>query len=348
MTYGALVRLVRSVAASFCLAEWCCKNSKESGKLCQCLEGLHGRRVPICEATGDHLMRKSTALVIAAAVFAWASAAWPADYLDAPPTGAIDAGKSTAPIRAGEPTETLLGADAQPSLTVMHSTDLVRVTASESNGAEGAPPDAAVPVEIPTREAIDSGRAQPVFLSVVAPDQVRVGDRFVAVVSAETENDVAQIRFTMRFDPTRLRVISVGAGDLMAQAGAQSRFSYVQDAAQGGLVMEVEENAGGPPVAGGGSVASVEFEAVMPGEIDLALERTTMLDLNGERVAYSLPAPNHLSIGPSRRRARANSGGRVSAARRRTRRIWLRAEARPGKRVGAGRRRERVSVRVRI
>src|SRR5438105_5101149 len=132
-------------------------------------------------------------------------------------------------------------------------TQRVQILAPRSVAATEPATDAVSPA---LREATDSGRAQPVFLSIAAPSTARVGARFTALVNAETENDVSRIVFTLQYDPRIVRVIAARAGDFMAHARASAKFSYAEDSARGRLSIELEQDPGGPPVSGGGSVAA--------------------------------------------------------------------------------------------
>jgi cohesin domain-containing protein len=151
-------------------------------------------------------------------------------------------------------------------------------------------------VSLPLREAIDSGRAQPVFLSIAAPSAIRAGTRFTALINAETENDVSRIAFTLQYDPRIVRVLDASAGDFMAQARASAKFSYAQDPAGGRLSIELEQDPSGPPVSGGGSIAAIDMVALVEGTSELALATVAMFNLNNEGVAFSLPQPHPIAI----------------------------------------------------
>jgi cohesin domain-containing protein len=161
--------------------------------------------------------------------------------------------------------------------------------------ADGSASTATVPA-LPVREAPDTGRAQPVFVSLAAPSTLRVGDRFTALVNVETENDVSRIALTVQYDPRRVRAVSARAGEFMAQAHAAARFSYAQDAAAGRLSIQLDEDPGGPPVSGGNSIAAIEFLASASGTARLSVVDATMFDLNNERVPFALPSPQRMLI----------------------------------------------------
>lgn len=234
-------------------------------------------------------MQRLRALLITVAVIAFALAALRSRHDDAVP--------GRARVTAASPERV---APAQEASGMRAVTAAVQGAARRA--ARQSPPSTSadnVDIDpIPIRQAIDSGQAQPVFLSLVAPAQIHAGERFIALVNAETENDVARMLLTLRFDRRRLRVVSAHAGDFMRHAGAQFEFSYSEEPSSGGITLEIAEDPMGPPIAGGGTVASVEFQAIAGGETEVALDRATMFDLRNEGVAYSLAAASRVAIVP--------------------------------------------------
>jgi len=145
----------------------------------------------------------------------------------------------------------------------------------------------------PVRHATDSGRAQPVFIALMAPPSVHMGEPFRVAVTGESENDFGRVALAVRFDSRILRVTGVRQGDLMAKAGATAAFSYAVDAQEGRVSIELNENEGGNPVSGGGTLCSVAFVGIAPGRTPLSIADVVVEDLDNEGVAYSvLPAPS--------------------------------------------------------
>ncbi len=159
-----------------------------------------------------------------------------------------------------------------------------------------SPSNATADTALPVRRASDSGRAQPVFIGLRAPQTVRVGEPFRIDVTGESENDFARVALAIRFDPRLLRVASAQQGDLMARAGAGVAFSYAVDAQTGRVSIELNENEGRNPVSGGGTLCSVEFIAIAPGRVPLSISEVAVEDLDNERVAYSLLPPSTVAV----------------------------------------------------
>ena len=204
-------------------------------------------------------------------------------------TSASNVGTRTTPNEAsGRVMAEGAGANHTESVAVSPRPASVPVTESPSN----ATTDTALPV----RRASDSGRAQPVFIGLRAPQTARVGEPFRVDVTGESENDFARVALAIRFDPRVLRVASAQQGDLMARAGTGVAFSYVVDAQTGRVSIELNENEGSNPVSGGGTLCSVEFIAIAPGRVPLSISEVAVQDLDNERVAYSLLPPSTVAV----------------------------------------------------
>ena len=142
------------------------------------------------------------------------------------------------------------------------------------------------PEPLPLRAPTDTGRAQPVFLGLAGSSTARVGQVFKLDITVESENDFAGGLLTLAFDATRLRVTAVRAGSFMSQAGASASVSHAVEA-DGRVTIDVSEEAGGPPVSGGGTLVTVEFTPVARGEASVALASAVLRDLNKEGVPAS-------------------------------------------------------------
>lgn len=149
---------------------------------------------------------------------------------------------------------------------------------------------------LPLREASDSGRAQPVFIALRAPQAVLVGQPFSVDITGESENDFARVTLAVKFDPVSLRVAGVRKGDLMARVGATAALSYAVDAQAGRVSIELGEGDAGGLVSGGGTLCSVEFVATASGRTPLSITDVAVGDLNNEGVAYAVLPPAVLDI----------------------------------------------------
>jgi hypothetical protein len=186
--------------------------------------------------------------------------------------------------------------DNEPALTSSPAAASAPAPAQTTAAATPAPAAAPTPAAPPERDAVDSGRAQPVFFNLMGSNEAHVGRPIKIDIAAESENDFASVLVTIQFDAARLQLAAVRPGNLMAQAGAAATLSYAVDAQAGRVAIEVREQAGGPPVSGGGSLASVEFLPRAAGPASVAIASAVVRDLNNEGVSSSTPAPHALTI----------------------------------------------------
>jgi Cohesin domain len=154
----------------------------------------------------------------------------------------------------------------------------------------------AAPLDVPVRRALDSGRAQPVFIALRAPETARLGEPIEVEVTGESENDFARVALGVQFDPRKLRVTGVRQGELMARTGATIDFSYGVDVQAGRVSIQLNQNAGADPVSGGGTLCSIKFVAMVPGPASLSLLDVAVGDQNNEGVAYSVLPPATVAV----------------------------------------------------
>jgi hypothetical protein len=135
-----------------------------------------------------------------------------------------------------------------------------------------------------------------VFFNLMGSNEAQVGRPIKIEIAAESENDFAHVLATIQFDAARLQLAAVRPGNLMAQAGAAATLSYALDAQAGRVAIEVREQAGGPPVSGGGTLAIVEFLPRTAGPASVAITSVVVRDLNNEGVRSSTAAAHTLTI----------------------------------------------------
>lgn len=189
---------------------------------------------------------------------------------------------------------------APPSEAETTARARARPQGAPDRGREAAPgvaPAIVMPAPARPRAAVDSGREQPVFLGIAGPPAARVGQAFTLHVTAESENDVAGGALVLDFDPARLKFSAVRVGQFMAQAGAAVRVGYVVDPRIGRLTIQIAEDAGGPPVSGGGNLLDIDFVAAGPGTTTVTLSAAVLHDLNDEGVTASTLPAHVLTLG---------------------------------------------------
>jgi hypothetical protein len=155
-----------------------------------------------------------------------------------------------------------------------------------------APTD--TPSAPPLRVAVDSGRAQPVFLGWMGKRAAHVGQPFSVDVTAESENDFAGGTLVVEFDAKLMKVAGVRAGSYMSQAGATATLMHAVDA--GRLTIDIAEQAGGPPVSGGGTLLTVEFVPTQRGSARVSMASAVLRDLNNDGVPSSMSGPLFVAV----------------------------------------------------
>jgi hypothetical protein len=154
---------------------------------------------------------------------------------------------------------------------------------------------------LPSPARIANIHSAPATPSLSAPSSARVGDHVTIAVNVESKSaGIASAAFEFDFDRSKLRLLSVTAGDLMMQAGATSKFTY--EAARGGDHVHATLTAdSGDGATGSGSVALMEFEALTDGPAVASLRSFEATD----RAGNTIPIGNSehgtvtLSVDPS-------------------------------------------------
>ena len=118
-----------------------------------------------------------------------------------------------------------------------------------------------------TANVTSAGAVVPGGLNIAwsAPAEIRVGERFSAVLQLSSQEALRSLPLLVGFDPAVLRVASVEEGDFFKQGNAQTNFSQRVDALQGkAFIALVRQSAGGSEsgVNGVGRAVTVNFVAV--------------------------------------------------------------------------------------
>lgn len=139
-----------------------------------------------------------------------------------------------------------------------------------TGGATGAQQAASAPVLPRPASAASSGFS----LTWQAPQQIRSGEQFSAVLQLSSQGPVRGVPLLVGFDPQVLQVVGVVEGDYLKQGNGRTSFSHRIDSAQGKIfVAAVRQNASGADVGvnGNGGVATITFKAIRPGAAKIQL-----------------------------------------------------------------------------
>jgi general secretion pathway protein D len=104
-----------------------------------------------------------------------------------------------------------------------------------------------------------------VGLTWQAPEQVKVGEQFSAVLKVNSQQALRGMPMLLGFDPQMLQVVNVQEGDFFKQGNGQTSFSQRVDAAQGKVfVALVRQNGAGNDagINGTGGLITITFKAL--------------------------------------------------------------------------------------
>ena len=111
------------------------------------------------------------------------------------------------------------------------------------------------------------------------------------LVSAPAGVGISNLGFSLGFDPSVFKVLSVSEGDLVRKANAPSNFSQDVDQAGGQVVIGLSENSG-VAVTGGGSVSVIQLEVIAAkGGSQLSLSRVSAAGANAAQLTANAPPP---------------------------------------------------------
>jgi general secretion pathway protein D len=117
------------------------------------------------------------------------------------------------------------------------------------------------------------GAGQPVMLTVVpsAGDQA-VGSTFQVAVTATNAHDLYSVPLQMQFDPKVLELVNVDAGEMLSRDGLAVALVH-RDEGNGAVTISATRPPGAKGVDGQGTICTLTFKAIAPGNSTLALTR---------------------------------------------------------------------------
>jgi general secretion pathway protein D len=128
------------------------------------------------------------------------------------------------------------------------------------------PPPAATP---PANQTAPTG--SPISLSVVPPTGVQnVGSTFQVSVNAAAARDLFAVPMQLQFNPAVLQLVNVDAGTLLGRDGQAVSIVH-RDEGNGLVTISTSRPPNVQGVTGQGSVATLTFKAVAPGDSNLSL-----------------------------------------------------------------------------
>jgi len=125
-----------------------------------------------------------------------------------------------------------------------------------------------------------------------------VGDQFIVGMVANAPSPLLSAAVSLKYDPNALEVVTVEEGELLKQAGAETRFDHSVDAATGRIAVSVARPASGG-AQGQGRLFNVTFRVKAPSRRS-QIQMTSMSPLGPDNTAmqYSASGPLTLSLRP--------------------------------------------------
>lgn len=120
----------------------------------------------------------------------------------------------------------------------------------------------------------------PVRLQVHAPADVHSGDVFQVRIDIEANGGVREVMLAVTYDMSHLALVGWSEGDFAQQGGVQAELG-AQEPSDGNIEVMFSV-ARGLSVAGAGSMAVLQFEAIKPGTSRVALRDIMATDRSGD------------------------------------------------------------------
>lgn len=138
---------------------------------------------------------------------------------------------------------------------------------------------------LPANTSSSVAAVAPLKLAVVAPGQEPVGSTFQVSVVASGAHDLFGVPLQMQFDPHVLSLVNVDSGDLLGRDGQAVALVH-RDEGNGAVTISATRPPNTPGVNGQGTLVTLTFKALAPGNSQLALVRIGARDSHQN----SLPA----------------------------------------------------------
>jgi hypothetical protein len=118
-----------------------------------------------------------------------------------------------------------------------------------------------------------------VRLQVHAPSEVRVGEVFQARIDLEANGGVRQLMFAVSYAKSRLALVGWSEGNFAQQGGLPAELG-AEEPSDGNIQVSFKVS-NGLSVAGAGSMAVFQFEAIKAGTSGITLQNITAIDRTG-------------------------------------------------------------------
>ena len=113
-----------------------------------------------------------------------------------------------------------------------------------------------------------------------APKIVRAGDTFSVTIDVHASRAMRRLEFAVTYKKSILRLLNSAPGAFVQREGTSVQF---EESSEGHLLVRIDLESG--VLAGAGSVATLEFQALRRGVSPLAVEDVAYAEIEGQAPA---------------------------------------------------------------
>ncbi|MET0918185.1 MAG: cohesin domain-containing protein, partial [Burkholderiales bacterium] len=157
--------------------------------------------------------------------------------------------------------------------------------------AQRPPPTSALAPERAAQPAtVERPPDGPARIDIRAPATVRSGDTFPVTIEVQATRGIRQLAFSVTYKKSILQLVGSSPGAFAQQGGTSAQFEEVSD---GSLLVRIDHENG--VIAGAGSIAVVEFQALRRGVSPLSVHGVTYVE-DGRQDVSNTPTAYEGSI----------------------------------------------------
>ena len=200
----------------------------------------------------------------------------------APANSASNAPPSIRPASFQSPIASVPGSSAEaaaPALMAQMNAAAQNATAPPPIRPTQGPPQAAppTPAAANVQASAQSASGTSSFTLAAPPGPLTSGSSFQVPVVLNSASDVASVPMQIKYDPSKLALVNVAAGDLLNRDGQAVALIH-RDDGPGNVTVVASRPPGAPGVNGSGSICILTFQAKAAGATSLTMTRAGAVD----------------------------------------------------------------------
>lgn len=180
--------------------------------------------------------------------------------------------------RVGQPTSAANAASAMVQQLSQQAQPVTQPSATGSTTAANAANAAAQQLNQQAQPPAASAGGPPISFTVVPPDSNQaVGSTFQVAVMLANGHDVFSVPLQLKFNSTVLQLVNVDSGDFLGHDGQATSIVH-RDDGQGVVAISTNRPPNAKGVSGSGSLCTLTFKAIAPGDSTLSLLKVGALN----------------------------------------------------------------------